>query len=197
MVRGRSRKASVQETAGAAISANGPKTFSPGWLPAARGGVVIVADTGAIVALLDRRDRHHAALRALYVADPDAWLLPWAILPEVDYLARTRLGARVHDLWLADLAAGVFAVKWGSDADLAAAHALVQAHHDLNLGLVDAVVMVTAERFRADIATLDLGDFAAVRLKHAPRLLPRDVSTKPAARRSSTRAGRHDARKPE
>ena len=137
---------------------------------------MIVADTGAIIALLDRRDRHHEPLRALYVEDPDAWVIPWAVLPEVDYLASTRLGARVHRLWLADLAAGVFEVRWGSGADLAAAQAIVRAHESLDLGLVDAVVMATAERLRADIATLDLRDFAPVRLKHAPRLLPRDGS---------------------
>jgi predicted nucleic acid-binding protein len=158
---------------------------------------VIVADTGAIVAMLDRRDRHHHAVRALYLRDPDAWVLPWAILPEVDYLARTRLGSRVHHLWLADLAAGAFAIRWGTDADLAVAHAIVQAHRALDLGLVDAIVMAAAERLRADIATLDLRDFGAVRLKHVPRLLPRDLSTDPAVRHPSTRAGQHDARKPE
>ena len=150
---------------------------------------MIVADTGAIVALLDRRDRHHATLHALFVDDPDAWVLPWAILPEVDYLASTRLGPRVHQLWLADLAAGVFGIKWGNEIDLAAAHAIAQRHRDLNLGLVDTVVMAVAERLRADIATLDLRDFGAVHLKHAPRLLPRDLSTNPAVRDPSTRAG--------
>jgi predicted nucleic acid-binding protein len=142
---------------------------------------VIVADTGAVVALLDRRDRHHDAIRALFTADPDAWVIPWAVLPEVDYLASTRLGPRVHALWLADLAAGVFAVRWGSDDDLRAAHAIAEAHRSLGLGLVDAVVMAIAERLRADIATLDLRDFGPVRLKHAPKLLPRDTAV-PAAR---------------
>ena len=32
-----------------------------------------------------------------------AWILPWAILPEVDYLVASHLGARVHGLWLSDL----------------------------------------------------------------------------------------------
>jgi hypothetical protein len=148
---------------------------------------VIVADTGAVIALLDRRDRHHDALRTLYIANPDAWVIPWAVLPEVDYLAISRLGARVHGLWLADLAAGVFEIKWGSDADLVAAHAISEAHQSLDLGLVDAVVMAVAERLRADIATLDLGDFGAVRLKHAPRLLPRDADPPAAPRRRQRR----------
>jgi predicted nucleic acid-binding protein len=149
------------------------------------------------VALLDRRDRHHTEWRALFAADPDRWVLPWAILPEVDYLVLTRLGERVHDLWLSDLAAGVFAVKWGGEGDLAAAHGILQRHRSLRLGLVDAVVMALAERLRADIATLDLRDFGAVRLRHEPRLLPRDLSTNRAALKRTARAGRPDARKPE
>jgi hypothetical protein len=36
--------------------------------------------------------------------------------------------------------------------------------------------MVTAQRLQADIATLDLRDFGSVRLKHEPRLIPRDVA---------------------
>jgi predicted nucleic acid-binding protein len=136
---------------------------------------VVVADTGAVVALIDKRERHHQALRRLYAADPDSWVLPWAILPEVDYLVRTHLGARVHAVWMADLAAGAYTVEWGTDADLVAAQALTEQYGDLELGLTDTVVMAIAERLRADIATLDLRDFGAVRLAHHPRLLPRDA----------------------
>ena len=65
---------------------------------------VIVADTGASGALRQRR-RHHRRCARIYAAEPEAWLLPWAILPEVDYLVFTRLGSARHRLWLADLAA--------------------------------------------------------------------------------------------
>ena len=53
---------------------------------------MIVADTGAIIALLDADDAHHDRLRALFSERPSRWLLPWAILPEVEYLAREHLG---------------------------------------------------------------------------------------------------------
>lgn len=140
---------------------------------------MIVADTGAVLALLDRGDKHHAGVRAIFAQNPEAWVLPWAVLPEVDYLVSTRLGDHAQRLWLADLASGAFAVEWGKDDDLSAAHALTRRYEALAMGLVDAVVMVVAERLGADIASLDLRHFGAVRLKHAPRLLPRDATAPP------------------
>jgi hypothetical protein len=137
---------------------------------------MIVADTGALIALFDRSDRHHDDVRLLYEADPDAWVLPWAILPEVDYLTATHLGQRAQDLWLADLASGAFSVEWGRPEDLVAAERLCRRYKALRVGLVDAVVIAVAERLRASaIATLDLKHFGAVAIKGRPRLLPRDA----------------------
>jgi predicted nucleic acid-binding protein len=137
---------------------------------------MIVADTGALIALFDRSDRHHDAVRRLYEENPDGWLLPWAILPEVDYLTATHLGPRAHDLWLADLSSGAFNVEWGRPEDLAAAERLCRRYKGLRIGLVDAVVIAVAERLRAAaIATLDLKHFGAVTIKGRPLLLPRDA----------------------
>lgn len=136
---------------------------------------MIVADTGAMLALFDRGDRHHDEVRAIFEANPDAWILPWAVLPEVDYLVTTHLGARAQALWLSDLASGAFEVEWGSREDLAEADRLCRRHKALRLGLVDGVVIAVAQRLRATaIATLDLKHFGAVSIKGAPALLPRD-----------------------
>ena len=137
---------------------------------------MIVADTGAIVALLDAGDRHHAALREIYMSDPDRWVLPWAILPEVDYLVATQLGARAQAAFLADLAGGGFYVEWGRDADLEVAARICQQYADLRIGLVDGVVIATTERLGASaIATLDLRHFGAIAIAGQPKLLPRDA----------------------
>ena len=137
---------------------------------------MIVADTGAIIALLDADDDHHVALRDVYDDNPETWVLPWAILPEVDYLVRTELGRKAQDTFLADLASGAFAVEWGRDEDLRAAHRIHRRYRALGLGLVDAVVIAMAERLKADaIATLDLRHFGAVTIAGKPRLLPRDA----------------------
>ncbi len=136
---------------------------------------MIVADTGAVLALLDSGDKHHAALKELYLRNPEAWLLPWAVLPEVDHLVATQLGARAQTAFLDDLASGGFVVEWGREEDLVRARELHARYRSLRLGLVDAVVLALAERLQADaIATLDVRHFAAVTLRTKPRLIPRD-----------------------
>jgi uncharacterized protein len=138
---------------------------------------VIVVDTGVVLALLDTGDRHHRLVRQLYEQRPNDWLLPWAILPEVDYLIASELGARAQDSFLSDVADGAFPVEYGKHEDVARAHAIARKYGSLRLGLVDAVVIAIAERLRAEaIATLDLRHFGAVKIAGAPRLLPRDAS---------------------
>jgi predicted nucleic acid-binding protein len=137
---------------------------------------MIIADTGAIVALLDRHDRHHGQLRELFEEAPDRWLLPSAILPEVDYVAATTLGAKVQDAFLGDLADGLYQVEFGEPEDLRAAHNLHTRYRALAFGFVDACVMAVTERLKAEaIATLDLRHFGAVKLRGAPKLFPRDL----------------------
>lgn len=135
-----------------------------------------MADTGAIIALVDADDRHHAALRRMFEEAPGRWLLPWAVLPEVDYLLATRVGADVRRAFLDDVAGGAFAVEWGDDRDVERARDLCRRHADLGLGLVDGVVIGMAERLRASaIATLDLLHFGPVAIEGNPRLVPRDL----------------------
>jgi predicted nucleic acid-binding protein len=140
---------------------------------------VIVADTGAIVALVDADDRHHATLRRLFEKAPDDWLLPWAVLPEIDYLLGAHVGTKAQESFVLDLASGAWAVEWGDPADLVRAEEIARRFKALRLGLVDTVVMAVAERLRADaIATLDLRHFRAVTLRGRPGLLPRDLDEK-------------------
>jgi len=137
---------------------------------------VIVADTGAILALVNAGDAHHRTLRRLYEEHVQAWRLPWAILPEVDYLLGKHVSTRARRLFVDDVAAGAFVVEWGEPGDLDRAAELDRKYAALGLGLVDAAVMAVAERVEADaIATLDLRHFGAVTLATRPRLLPRDA----------------------
>ena len=139
--------------------------------------MTVVVDTGGIIALVDADDAHHCAIRAIYDADPRAWVLPWAILPEVDHLLARHVGADAASAFRRDLAVGAFRVEWGVDADLSRAHALCTQYSALTLGLVDASVIAVAERLSARaIVTVDLRDFGAVSLPREMLLLPRDAA---------------------
>jgi hypothetical protein len=106
-VRGRAyRKASARGGADGATWRSGPKNCSP-----ARLGRVIVADTSAIVALIDADDRHHERLRAAFEVQPGDWILPWAILPEVDYLLLHHVGAEAELAFVRDVAEGRWPVE--------------------------------------------------------------------------------------
>lgn len=139
---------------------------------------MIVADTGVMVALIDASEHRHRLVRRLYEQHADEWILPAAILPEVDYLLATHLSAKARSAFLADLADGAYLVDWGQDEDLVAAQKICARYQDLRLGFVDAMVIAAVERLEASaIATLDLRHFAAVAIRGNPRLLPRDAST--------------------
>jgi uncharacterized protein len=112
---------------------------------------VIVADTGGILALLDRDDRHHARVRRRFEEEGRTWILPWAILPDVDFIAARRLGAHVALALARDVRNGLLAVDAHLARDLPRALELLELYGALKLGLVDAVVMAQAERHRARV----------------------------------------------
>src|SRR5688572_410835 len=96
----RCQRASAPAPVDEATWRSAPRNSSPAWVSRLlQPSSVVVADTGAILALLDSDDVHHATLRAMFVAEPQSWILPWAILPEVDYLVASRLGPSVHRSW--------------------------------------------------------------------------------------------------
>ena len=54
--------------------------------------MTLVADTGALYALYDADDAHHAAVRGVIENEQGAIVIPVVILAELDYLLRTFLG---------------------------------------------------------------------------------------------------------
>ena len=132
---------------------------------------MITLDTSALFALLNRRDRAHAAAVAALESDPGPYLVPAATLGEVAYLVEERLGIKVLDLVLADLESGAYTLDCG-EADLGRARQLVQRYEDLSLGYVDAAVIACAERNGGRILTFDLRDFGVVAAEGTITILP-------------------------
>jgi predicted nucleic acid-binding protein len=128
--------------------------------------VALVADSGAIYALYDHRDKHHRAVRAVVAAEAGAILVPVAILAEIDYLLLTRLGQKAEDRFLEGVLKGAYTLCPFTVDDAAECKEILERYRDLELGLADAAVIATAERTGVRrLLTVDRRDFQAVRTR--------------------------------
>lgn len=124
----------------------------------------MIVDAGPIVALVDASDRHHAACRELLETHPGPLVVPTMALAEVVHLVGTRLGSAPEIALLGDLAAGRFLAEPVVPADWLPIAELVAHYRDLDLGTVDASVVVAANRLGdPTIATLDRRHFEVLR----------------------------------
>ena len=118
----------------------------------------LIADTSGIIALLDRDDRYHQA--AVEAVKNQKVYVPVTVLPEVDYLATKYLGERVARAFLEDINQQKFSLLPFESVDLKKATPIMARYRDLPLGLVDASLLVLAERYSIDqILTLDRRHF--------------------------------------
>jgi predicted nucleic acid-binding protein len=103
-------------------------------------------------------------------------IIPDAILAEIDYLLRNRLGVSAELDFLEELLAGTYTLYRLDSQDFLRCQELLSRYRNLNLGLADTSVMATAERLNTyRVLTLDERDFRAVRLKKPLVILPADV----------------------
>jgi uncharacterized protein len=143
--------------------------------------MAIIADSGGIFAVYDRRESHHAAIRAAIEDDPDDIVISAVSLGEIDFLLRTRLGNRALLQFVADVESSSFRIEPVTSSDLAHCHRLLRKYEDLDLGLCDAAVIATADRLGTNrILTVDERDFRVMRtLQGKPfQLLPADLKRK-------------------
>ena len=140
--------------------------------------MALIADSGAIYGLHDRRDRHHRALRKAIEQETGPILISQAILSEIDCLLRAKLGTKAEIDFLDDIIASIFTLVPFTAIDVIRSRDLVVTYRDLDLGLADAAVIATAERLGVNrILTVDERDFRAVRSADGKpfRLLPADA----------------------
>lgn len=143
--------------------------------------MILIADSGALYALYDADDRHHEGVRRVLQAAPAPRLVvPVAILAEIDYLLREFLGVEAELDFVESLVRGAFLLEPVAPGDLERCREVLARYRDLDLGLADAMVMVTADRLGAEgLLTVDERDFrAVVSAGGRPyRLLPADLAT--------------------
>ncbi len=137
--------------------------------------MALVLDTGPLLADIDASDRHHKACSELILGSRERRVIPSPVLPEVDHLARTRLGPDAFGALLRDIRRGSYDVEDLTPTDYERVEELLATYRDLRLGLVDAAVLAVVERLgEPKLATLDHRHFGVMRPRHvdALRLLP-------------------------
>jgi predicted nucleic acid-binding protein len=140
--------------------------------------MALIADSGALYALVDADDEHHEAVREVVESEVGPIIVPTAILAEVDYLLLTHLGVDHELAFLEDLGSGAYSLEPLTPPDLIRARELIAQYRELRIGLADAAVAATAERlgiFR--ILTTDLRHFRAIHPRKGKHyvLLPADA----------------------
>jgi hypothetical protein len=128
--------------------------------------MALIVDSGAVYALYDADDAHHAAVRRVVEHDPGPLIIPTVILAEIDYLLREFLGVDAELCFFQDVANGAFLLEPLTMTDWTRCHELVALYRDLNPGLADTAVFATAERLNIKkVLTVDERDFRAMRSK--------------------------------
>lgn len=125
--------------------------------------MALVCDTGAVYALYDADDQHHEECKTLIAAERGPRLLPVALLVEIDYLLTSRLGGDAALDFLESVQSGAFTLVDLAAEDLVRCRELIAQYRDLSLGLADATVVATAERFRLQrLFTVDQRHFRTI-----------------------------------
>ena len=112
--------------------------------------MTLIVDAAPLVALADRADRLHEAVKSTLVSEPGPLVIPAPVTAEVDYLLGVRHGATARRRFLADLAAGRFTVGCLEGEDHAIVAEIDLHYADLGLGLADCSLVVLAHRHATD-----------------------------------------------
>jgi predicted nucleic acid-binding protein len=109
--------------------------------------VTVVLDAGPLVAFGDANDPHFARVDHLLRTVEGPLVIPAPVTAEVDYLLGQRVGRGPRRNFVADLAAGRFIVACLEREDYSRIGELDARYADLELGLADCSVIVTAHRY--------------------------------------------------
>lgn len=130
---------------------------------------VILADTGPLVALFDRRDKHHGWTVAALGSTIGPLTTCEAVLTEVCFLLKQQFGGAEEVFELLDR--GLLRLRFELKAEHERVAQLMKRYADLPMSLADACLVCMAERIPASrVMTLD-NDFTVYR-RHGRQVIP-------------------------
>jgi predicted nucleic acid-binding protein len=133
--------------------------------------MALVLDTGPVLALLDAGDPDHGRCVRMVEQVGEDLVIPGPVLVELDYWILKLLGQDPWRIFVEDVEKGAYRLHHPDATDLVRIADLERRYASLDLGLVDAAVIVTCERLgEPKVATLDRRDFSVVRPRHVDHL---------------------------
>ena len=130
--------------------------------------MTVIADTGALYALVDKSDSWHQRVVEWWADHGAGVVVPAVVLAEVTYLLHTRIGPAAEDAFVRSVADGEMVIEELEMEDIVRAAGVMHQYADMPLGFVDAALVALAERLEVrELLTTDRRHFGAVRPKHA------------------------------
>ncbi|HET6884162.1 MAG TPA: PIN domain-containing protein [Pirellulales bacterium] len=142
--------------------------------------MALICDTSGVLALYDASNDDHAATAAVVEAEAGDLLVPVVLLAEIDYLLHNRLGADAARDFVRAIEREEFKVVPFEKTDIIRSAELLDQYHDLEIGLADATVVATAERFNIfRLLSFDHRHFRAIVPRNTTHfiLLPADADS--------------------
>ena len=135
--------------------------------------MALIVDTGIAYAYYDRRDDWHRRSVELLGEEVGELVLPSPVIPEIDHLVGNRLGRAARMTFYSGLVEGAYFVADLPRGGYQRVLELNEQFADLDLGFVDASVVVIAETLGVRrIATTDRRHFGALQKPFGLELLP-------------------------
>ena len=133
----------------------------------------LLLDTGALYAYYDRSDRWHTKMVAVIRQEARGLIIPAPVVPEVDFLLGTRLGAASRRVFYSGIIGSHFFVADLPRASYARVAEIDAQFAELEIGFVDASIVALAESLKARrVATTDRRHFTPLARAFSLELLP-------------------------
>ena len=129
----------------------------------------VILDTGPLIALLNRRDRHHGWAREQWTHIAPPLLTCEAVLAEACFLVRRFDGGQAAVLALASR--GVLDLSFHVAEETTAVSRLLKKYQDVPMSLADACLVRMAERCAESVVFTMDSDFMVYR-KNGRQLIP-------------------------
>ena len=122
---------------------------------------MIIVDTGFWVALANKNDNYHEAVKKTFAKYNEPLITTWCVVTENCYFLQSRRGVEGAITFINAMSKGLFEVFEMKNNDVLRIRELMTKYKDLPMDLADASLVVLAEKCQTGrILSLDIKDFS-------------------------------------